>query len=136
MKNAILRVFALIFFLVGCWYAFSSALVLVSGQGGLGQLATSIAGLWALVGSVGLFKRERWGWRVMVAFFCTATCWSLLQYFVLPPWAGGVPQYSYSLYEAGRAVAARLIPIAVLFWLRSEMETEPRETSKATTLGI
>lgn len=136
MKSAILRVFALIFFLAGCWYAFSSALVLVSGRGGLGQLGTCIAGLWALVGSVGLFKRERWGWQLMLAFFCTAASWLLLQYFVLPEWAGGVPQYSYSLYAAARAVAAPLIAIAVLFWLRGEMESEPRATSKATTLGI
>ncbi len=155
MKGVILRIFAVVFFLAGCWYTFSSGLVLLSGQtertemrfvGGVpepvshpisrtGLVAGMAAGLWAIAGSVGLLKRERWGWRTLLAFFSLAVVWSILQQFVLPVSAGGVPAYSPFTGRVGR-IALPLIPLALLFWLRSEIEREPQETAKSVGLGI
>ncbi len=137
MKRIILRVFAVIFLLAGSWYAVGSGLVLFSGRTEriVPALAGIVAGFCGVLGSMGLLKRERWGWKVMMVLFSAAAVWAVFKSFVLPFSLGGV-FHGDSLSFKLKPILGPLILLALTFWLRDETDVFPKESKKLTTLDI
>ncbi len=112
IKRILIMVLTLVFFAVGTYYTFIGLSLLPSI---LRALPLVLAGLWGVIGSFGLFRREKWGWWAMVALFLTAICVGILQLLTDHRLLGRSIQVSWDLL-IGQAVF-----LSLLMWLRSEI---------------